>query len=391
MRIAYVLSGTGLHDGSTKAFLHFLRPVLETGHQVLVICPNTKGVFKALSKAKSNHLTVVSWSYENDAWPSIATLRDKVLFLPRIIRKLSKNYLANKRALEYCQRYHPDIVHSNTSVNDLGWKLAQKLRIPHIWHIREYGDLDFNIRIRKAKEKLRSSGSNKLIITKDVRNHKGLDHDSTAHVVYDGVVSQKDFRYNDTPSDYFLYAGRLTEGKGVFDLLEAYALYTSKRKGKILSLKLAGSVMESVRERIKDFIISRELQDKVEILGARDDINELMFNAKAVVVPSICEGFGFVLPEAMANGTLTIGRDTGGTHEQYENGLELTKDEIGIRFLHVEELADILEEVSSTPKLKYRGMIERSQQAVRLLYTVDGTANQILQLYERLVANHSAR
>ena len=38
-----------------------------------------------------------------------------------------------------------DIIHSNTSVVDLGYRLSKIMNIPHIWHIREFGEDDFNM------------------------------------------------------------------------------------------------------------------------------------------------------------------------------------------------------------------------------------------------------
>ena len=39
------------------------------------------------------------------------------------------------------------IVHSNTSPNDIGVLLARKLHAKHVWHVREFCDLDFHFDI----------------------------------------------------------------------------------------------------------------------------------------------------------------------------------------------------------------------------------------------------
>ena len=45
-----------------------------------------------------------------------------------------------------------------------------------------------------------------------------------------------------------------------------------------------------------------------------------MSKALALFVPSSFEGFGFITVEAMFCGCLVIGRNTGGTKEQFDNG-----------------------------------------------------------------------
>ena len=40
---------------------------------------------------------------------------------------------------------HFDLVHSNTSVMDFGGYISRKLGIKHIWHLRDFGDLDYNL------------------------------------------------------------------------------------------------------------------------------------------------------------------------------------------------------------------------------------------------------
>jgi hypothetical protein len=39
-----------------------------------------------------------------------------------------------------------NLVYTNSSVTPVGRLAAKRAGLPHIWHIREYGDLDFNLR-----------------------------------------------------------------------------------------------------------------------------------------------------------------------------------------------------------------------------------------------------
>lgn len=67
------------------------------------------------------------------------------------------------------------------------------------------------------------------------------------------------------------------------------------------------------------------IASQVVFLGMRKDIYSLMKDAMALIVPSYWEGFGFITTEAMFNGCLVIGRNTSGTKEQFDNGLDRHK------------------------------------------------------------------
>ena len=75
------------------------------------------------------------------------------------------------------KKFNPDIIHTNVSPITIGYRVAKELKIPHVWHIREYLDKDFKIKpfpsMNSLKNKLKNSYS--IAITKDVKNHFALD------------------------------------------------------------------------------------------------------------------------------------------------------------------------------------------------------------------------
>jgi len=72
---------------------------------------------------------------------------------------------------------------------------------------------------------------------------------------------------------------------------------------------------------IRAQIESRNLQDKVMLLGYRRDIPEILNLLDIFVLPSIREGFSLAILEAMAVGKPVIATDVGGNREAVVNGV----------------------------------------------------------------------
>ena len=47
-----------------------------------------------------------------------------------------------------------DIVHTNISICNIGGYISSYRKVPHVWHLREFGDLDFNMHSIFLEEKM---------------------------------------------------------------------------------------------------------------------------------------------------------------------------------------------------------------------------------------------
>lgn len=124
----------------------------------------------------------------------------------------------------------PDIIHSNVSVITIGIISALLLRIKHVWHIREYQDLDFNMHYFPSQSyfKFLLKHSYSICITKGIQNHFNLQKEEKNKVIYNGIMPQKYCCYEDNKRNYYLYAGRLEKNKGIEDLLNVYNQFCKK-------------------------------------------------------------------------------------------------------------------------------------------------------------------
>lgn len=120
-------------------------------------------------------------------------------------------------------------------------------------------------------------------------------------------------------------------------------------------------------------------------MGGRDDVFELMRKALAIIIPSVFEGFGRCMAEAMFNGCLVIAHDTGGLKEQFDNGKELCGEEIGLRYKTELQLSGHLQDVSKRPYKFYSDMICRASSVVGRLYSIEVYVNSVYDVYKRML------
>ena len=142
--------------------------------------------------------------------------------------------------------------------------------------------------------------------------------------------------------------------------------------------------------QLQSLISEQRIEKFVRFLGEQKDINDWEQHATAIIVPSISEGFGRVMPEAMYNKTLVIAHNTAGTKEQLDNGLRLTGKEIGLRYTTQEQLVQHLLDVTAavhngTFVKNYDPMIMRAKYAVQQLYTTEQNAQQVCQFYQDIL------
>jgi len=110
-----------------------------------------------------------------------------------------------------------------------------------------------------------------------------------------------------TTGDYFLFAGRLSQEKGVHTLLDALAF-----AGKDVPLKIAGTgdQADALKKKADNLGLTH-----VEFLGftQKDELKELYRHAIATIVPSEWfETFGLTVIESMACGRPVIATNNGG-------------------------------------------------------------------------------
>lgn len=390
MKILYVVSGTRMVGGASKSFLAMLQQADAAGIEYQVVCPDNEGIARHL---KQKGIKIHTRNYRHCSLPPLNGLSDIVKWMPRLIHNSWINRKAKKELLQEVMDFRPDIIHENSSAVNIGYYLATKLDVPYIMHIREYGWLDFKLIIPDFRRRVNDKRTYTISITQDLQRHKKLLSHPRAVQIYNGIMSSSQIRYCEEKSDYFLYAGRLEPGKGISDLLKVYPEYARGEENPLRLLIAGGSDHPEFEAKIKETASASGFGHLIEWLGVRTDLPDLMYSAVATVIPSRFEGLGRVMPEAMTNGCLCIGRNTGGTKEQMDMGLALTGEEIAFRYDTDTQLPEILKDITKTARSgstfkeggEYYKMINRSMQSVTNYFSVERYRENLTKLYERII------
>lgn len=379
MKVLYIAHSAEM-QGAGFALLNMLQGVLRYKVIPYVLVPSEGTLTITLKKMGIPFLVI---PFYNAIYPRLnATLRDIVLFVPRLFRILIYNKLAERKLYMFLKNNQMNIIHSNTGVIHFGAKVAAQLSIPHVWHIREYQKLDFGYRafggFDGMKKRLSNSNNHVIAITKGVFDYFKLKQ-SKDIVIYDGVfMDTNEIKIRMNKCNYLLFVGALIKGKGVFCALSAFEEIA--RRDLNIELWFAG-------EGKKAFVNAVEkspFKSRIKLLGFRTDIYELMSNAKALLVPSFFEGFGFIVVEAMLNGCIVIGRNEAGIKEQFDNGFQKTGQEIGLRFECQQELVSQIKYVCNTPFEDFLPMIKAAQNVI-LNYSIDQNVKQIMSFYKTIL------
>ncbi len=133
------------------------------------------------------------------------------------------------------------------------------------------------------------------------------------------------------------------------------------------------------KEKLLKLIDSLGLEDRVKLLGYRNDVEIILQSADCFVFPSIREGFGMAAVEALSCGVPVICADNRGTREYMKNGIN------GLVFEKncVSNYKKAISKLIKKPELLNK-MRKNTRESI-LDLTLSNTYNQIEQIYEENV------
>lgn len=173
--------------------------------------------------------------------------------------------------------------------------------------------------------------------------------------------------------------GGLSFRKGQRFLIEAFGELAKESED--LALVVVGGTVQNEPTMLRDLEASAErlgVRDRVVFTGARTDATDLLNAFDVFALPSVAEGFGYVLVEAMATEVPVVCSDITTFREITREG------EFGALFKN-RDAADLAEKLRETlaRKEELRARTERARSYVLQTFDVETTLARYNDLYDR--------
>lgn len=270
-----------------------------------------------------------------------------------------------------------DIVHTNTSVDDIGVLLSRRLHAKHVWHVRECLDIHSNTTIYGGMDSLIkkiNDADARIAISSFVKKHWQMPDENT-WVIHDAVRSSHEACYEPQKDNYLLFCSYyLTEPKGTRKAIIAFAKSGVMRdKTKLI---LLGNCDETYKSSLIDTAEQYGVSDFIDFIPVQQDVKPYFIKAKAYIMASQNEGLGRVTAEAMFFGCPVIAFASGGT-------LDIIKDgETGYLYNNLDECAQLIRRVCFENK---NSLILHAQDFVINNLSQEVYGPRILEVYKQVL------
>lgn len=282
-----------------------------------------------------------------------------------------------------------DLIHINSSRVDFGGKIAEKYGKPLLWHIREFGDLDFRCYSYRPDyiQYMVRQAAVFVAVSDAVRKHwsrKGIPEDKI-HLVYDGIESSsleaekvsalKDARRLNVGGCFSLImVGAISEAKGQDQIIRALAMLPDPVRKKV-TLDIVGDGLSGYVKRIRQLARRLGVDGQVRFLGYQKNFRIRPGQYDCGIICSRSEGFGRVTVEYLMADLPVIASDTGANPE-------LIQDQRTGLLYHYPDTEDLKNKLLALMRSRkcYTGMRETAMK-----FTEEKNAEEIFRIYQALM------
>lgn len=369
IKVLYVSHERDRPLGSTLSLLNLIRSVREQVEPIVWL-PKEGACYELF---RQNGIECIVLPFKSITTRSRAFFPSIFIYPVRFL----KYYLANQKAIPKMYYLLKDrgiqIVHANTSIVDVGFFLAKKLKAKHVWHLREYIDLDFHLKLLIGWKVLISyiQASDAVIaISRAIQAHFKCNALPYAYCLYDAVRSVKDISYDKEKEKYFLVCGNIHFSKGQELAVKSFNLFV--RIHPDYRLIIVGGGDPNYINHLKKIASYH-----VEFVGYKQDPSPYYKKASALLMCSKSEGMGRTTIEAMFYGCPVIGYRGGETMKMIEDG------KTGLLFQTENECSSRMDYIIKN-KENVEAMILKAQSKLRV-YTETNYGQSILNIYNKIL------
>lgn len=375
MKVLYISHDARLY-GAPKSLLECVRGIKKKGIEPIVVMPSAGGLQMELDRSKIKNVII---PYYSCVYLGEYRAKDYAKYI-------WTNYKAVIRIMGLIRKERIELVHTNSLAVSVGAVAAYLMKIPHVWHFREYLKEDFGFkRLNEGTvRKLVRNSKCCIAIAEGIERKYRKEYGIKPVRLYDGIECESyeypvNLEENVKETPELLIAGAISEGKGQWDAVRAVEILANR--GIEVHLSIVGNGAPAMLKALKRYVRRKKLTEYITIRPFTSKLQKLRIQSTIVLVCSKMEALGRVTAEAMLSGKIVIGTDTGGTLE-----LIGKNEERGYlyRYNHPEELAKKIEYVLQNRQEVIKKEKE-AQMFIKNLTDMDHYTDRMLQIYKKAV------
>ncbi|MGX7030429.1 glycosyltransferase family 4 protein [Vagococcus zengguangii] len=364
--------------GAPKSMFDLIVELKKKGIEIIVLTPIDNQINRLCDLNGIENYTI---KYEANVYISN---HSKMKNFIKYIRYKMINYISMKKIMRKIDISSIDIIHTNVSIIDFGYKLSKCNGIKHVWHLREFGTENINMKRYNKNyiDDFNSENNHCIAISESVMNSwidKGVSFKQIKRI-YNGLADSYSEKKKTTKALKIVFTGSLSRHKGQMELIDALSILPKEKTGNIV-VDIYGDGDTDYINEIELKIKENKLNNIVTLRGYKTNILNVINDYHVGIVCSKSEGFGRVTVEYMMNKLTVIASNTGANMELIENevnGLIYNYGDPIDLANKLETLLDhhnIIEEYGSKAREKYKKN-----------YTLDRCCHEVIVFYDRILS-----
>ena len=292
-------------------------------------------------------------------------------------RHIHMNYLCVNKVCNEIGNRNISVVHSNSSAMDIGCELAKALHAKHVWHIREFLDIDYNHRVLNGRVWLKykmNHADARIAISNSVKKHWNLK-DHNTFVIANAVRSTKEASICFEKDKYVLFcAAYLLDTKGASFTVDAFGQSGLLAYG--YKLVMVGAYSDSYKEKLFGIAEKYGIGDSLILIGYCQNVKPFFEKAKLFIMASDYEALGRVTIEAMFYGCLVAARSSGGTLDIVQDG------KTGFLFDNLNDCSQLMKRLCLND---YSEILVEAQKSAIENYSIENYSSKIMKVYKAVL------
>lgn len=384
-----LICGSDHQYGSAKAAINLLKMQDIYEDIRFIVCTQTYGVINEICSSNGILNYVVDYRY-----CVYSPEKNPIFSLAKRIIKQIIVYRHNTNAIKEIEKlidmHSIDIIHTNMDRDLVGVALAEKFKIPHVMHLREYLKGHYNVKplFSNQIKYIDNRTQYFIAISQAVKNNWrqfGLSVEKIVPI-YDGVDTE-----NIVPHDFnienedlhVIMCGDISVLKGEDQLISAISLLDAKVK-KHIFVDFFGEAKKEKEYllRLQKFVIEKNLEGNIHFCGYSDNIGKVLQNYEVGVVCSKNEGFGLATAEFMTAQLCPVVSDTGANVELVDNN----RSGLIYKYNNISDLAKCLEYLYIHP-LERKKMAKLARTKALKKFSNEENERNVYFLYKRILGD----